>query len=868
MALLNEILKWAETKLPLWQQDAVRRLFQREDGLSSKDYDELYALLKAAHGLPNPPDLTPEPLKSAHLPAALKAGETVILKAIRDLKNVNRIAPEQKMPFALSGMTVIYGGTGSGKSGYARVMKRACRARDQMETVHPDANDPASKNCVPEATFEIEINGMSKHVQWTSERESPEELATIAVFDSHCARAYLTAEQDVAYLPYGLDVVENLANKVLPKLVCRLDEEIAGINIDRQPFNHLLGETEVGKLIAGLNDKTDPTKIKALSVLSELETKRIEKIGQALAEGDPITKAKELRLSAGRLKVLLGRIESALSWVSGDAVKKLRDIDKATITANQAEKQAAEILQSGEVLLPGTGEQVWKELFNAARKFSTKIAYPQHVFPHTTEGAVCPLCQHPLNNAGNRLKRFEEYIQNDVAKTAVQQRKNVEVAKSKIERAYLSIGIDESIAEELKHYDEATVSTAMDFQATIEARRTWMLKALTSHEWDNMPALSENPRQRVRDLAAQQYISARTFERAADETKSKKLKVEHKELEARRNLSISVDAVLKLIERMKMKRDLEVCKKELKTKPISDKSKEFASNAVTDVLKKALDDEFKALAIGHIGTKLSERNEKGKIKHRLLLDLPTSNKLEEILSEGEQRAIALGSFLAELKLANHTGGIVFDDPVSSLDHWWRQKVAKRLVEEASRRQVIILTHDTTFLGQLRDEIETKNGDHLIQYLEWRGNNSGWVNDGLPWGHKSYKERIDHLEKEQRLLEKRPWPAYPNDTESFEMTKQYNLLRATIERVIQDVVFNGVVRRFRDWVRVDGLLAVANLREVDCKEIARLYQRCNGVVDSHDPSSDKNDPVPTAIDLGRDIDNLKKVIKQIQDGRKK
>ncbi len=101
-----------------------------------------------------------------------------------------------------------------------------------------------------------------------------------------------------------------------------------------------------------------------------------------------------------------------------------------------------------------------------------------------------------------------------------------------------------------------------------------------------------------------------------------------------------------------------------------------------------------------------------------------------------------------------------------------------------------------------------------------------------------------------------------------MRHQYSLLRSTIERVIQDVVFNGVVRRFRDWVRVDGLLAVANLREVDCKEIVRLYQRCNGVVDSHDPSSDKNDPVPTALELGKDIEDLKNTIKQIQDGRKK
>lgn len=129
MALLNDILKWTET-LPEWQRDAERRLLQKEEGLSDDDYTELYILLKAAHGLPNPDELKAEPLADEHLPAEIKPGETVILKAMRELKNVNRIAPDQTLIFAENGITVIYGGNASGKSGYARVMKCACRARD------------------------------------------------------------------------------------------------------------------------------------------------------------------------------------------------------------------------------------------------------------------------------------------------------------------------------------------------------------------------------------------------------------------------------------------------------------------------------------------------------------------------------------------------------------------------------------------------------------------------------------------------------------------------------------------------------------------------------------------------------------------
>ncbi len=90
-------------------------------------------------------------------------------------------------------------------------------ARDRgcgSENVLPDATDPNAQGCIPEATFEVIIGGNEKPLKWSNKTVSPDELSVIAVFDTHCARTYLTSEQDIAYLPYGLDVVENLANKI------------------------------------------------------------------------------------------------------------------------------------------------------------------------------------------------------------------------------------------------------------------------------------------------------------------------------------------------------------------------------------------------------------------------------------------------------------------------------------------------------------------------------------------------------------------------------------------------------------------------------------------------------------------------------
>lgn len=868
MALLNDILSWSENKLPPWQRDAVRRLFQQEDGLSSNDYAELYALLKNAHNLPGTLGLTPEPLKSSHLPTSLHPDETVTITALRDLMYVNLIAPRQKLEFSPTGMTVIYGGNGSGKSGYTRVMKQACRARDQSEKVYPNAYDPDAQVFVSEAFFDIEINGMPKSLKWLSNSDSPSELATIAVFDSHCARAYLTAEQDVAYLPYGLDVIENLANIVLPELSSRLKDEIEGINIDRQPFDHLVGDTEVGQLISNLNHKTDAVKIKTLAALSKLETKRITELNKALAEADPILKAKELRLSAERLKALIKRIDSAQAWIRDDAITKLKELDASVIAANQAEKQAAETLQSGETLLAGTGEQTWKILFDAARRFSTEVAYPEYDFPHTTDGALCPLCQQKLNDAGNRLKRFEKYIQNDVAKVAEEKKNLIKREKEGIEQAELSIGLDKALKEELSYIDNEVVSIASTYQECLEKRKTWILLSLDKHNWDTPPSLTPNPRQKLRDLAARQLRGSLTFTRAADEINKKSLEKEREELLARQNLSKNIDAVLSLIERMEMRHALEQCKKDLKTTPISTKSKEFASNAVTATLKNALNDEFKDLGIGHIKTKLKERGSKGKFYTQLLLDLPTNKKLEHILSEGEQSAIAIGSFLAELKLANHKGAIVFDDPVSSLDHKYRRKVAKRLASESLKRQVLMFTHDVVFLDQLRDECEKLKVPPVFSFLEATGDYYGNVSEGLPWGHKKYTERIDSLEKVQKKFEKLPWPADPPENLARKIIQQYSFLRATIERVVQDFVLNSTVKRFRDYIEVKNLNLVVGLEQSEVDEVFRIYHRCHNLVEAHDPSSEKNEPPPTPDELKQDIDDLKSLIEKIKTRRKK
>ena len=132
MPTIDDVISWATT-LPHWQGDAVRRLLiAGENPLTPEDYADILALAKANLKLAPTPS-TVKPI----LPAAgtFSGGPTtpvaVKLISLDDLQNVNIIKDKQTQPFAETGVTVVYGGNGAGKSGYVRLLKLACQARNK-----------------------------------------------------------------------------------------------------------------------------------------------------------------------------------------------------------------------------------------------------------------------------------------------------------------------------------------------------------------------------------------------------------------------------------------------------------------------------------------------------------------------------------------------------------------------------------------------------------------------------------------------------------------------------------------------------------------------------------------------------------------
>ena len=119
LATIDDVIVWANT-LPAWQGDAVRRLLVAdEQPLTAQDYSEILAFAKAELKLaPAPENGKPVPPAAGKFSGAPATTVAVKLLSIADVRNVNIIKSGQSQPFAESGVTVVYGNNGSGKSGY------------------------------------------------------------------------------------------------------------------------------------------------------------------------------------------------------------------------------------------------------------------------------------------------------------------------------------------------------------------------------------------------------------------------------------------------------------------------------------------------------------------------------------------------------------------------------------------------------------------------------------------------------------------------------------------------------------------------------------------------------------------------------
>lgn len=870
MTMYEEVLAWSERLSP-WRQDALRRLCVHGEWRDA-DLDEILDLAKQYHEIDSMLNPVPQPIPFArdHFPGEANQNETVVLTALHTLVNVGRIPSDQILEFQPLGLTIAYGGNGTGKSGYARVLKQACRARSPG-TVYANAYDPNFQQLTPSATIDFELDGAPVQAYWNGQRgQVPQpELRGISVLDGDCARHYLQAREAATFQPVALTHLQQLANGLNQALRPRLQAEITGLAVDVTPFNVISAETEAGRLLHPIRATTDVARARALAELTADEQAELARLPQEISEADPTAKATLLENAATRVEELVNAIGTADHVVSDEAIDAAQEAHRTLLDAVAAERAASALLQGEDAtqLLTGTGQGPWAVLFNAAREYSIGAAYPEQDFPVTGEGAQCVLCQQELTPpAKDRLHRFDRYVRETASETARAARNAWQRLVRDAGQATVTFTVSPAMSDSLRGRVETLPADIRIFQEDMLLRLQWLRAAVANGAWLDRPTYrSANPTASMRQIEENLRAEATALRANLDATALAAKRLRLKELEARRLLSEQIESIAEVVGNLGHKAKLQNCLDEIgTTRPISVFAGQLAKRYVSEALAVRMNDELRRLDLYHIRVGVSSTGDAGSVRLGVLLP---ESQLDPhlVLSEAEQRMCALAYFFAELQQSGSTSGIVFDDPVSSLDHSHRTAVARRIVEESAVRQVIVFTHDAVFFGELNTLSDDAGRAASVKSISHRAEGPGYIDTGLPYDMRRHRERIaQHRADHQRIAATFNNP--PGDNERLSIRNAYDDLRVTIEVGIEDTILNQTVVRYRDNISVGRLDGVMIVQNTEYREVQRLHDKCCRNVRAHSHAAGQQRAVTQPPELLQDIDAIDALFQGIRTRR--
>ena len=590
-----------------------------------------------------------------------------------------------------------------------------------------------------------------------------------------------------------------------------------------------------------LDKDTTDAEIDSGASFEPADQERLEAVSSVLSSG--AERVADLGALARWTREVARECETSGSALSNEALAGLSALKSAAVEARKAAAVAAGELFSDEPL-PGVGSDTWRALWKAAREYAIAEAYFGREFPVTDlEGtaASCVLCHQPLLEDGAaRMLRFQKYMDDALDRGATAAEKSVVDAESSFPALpHLRAGDFADHLQQLRGREPRLADTLAEFQRSIVARREEAMARLTGEDGKPAPGLA-SPHAELNALAEKVEGEREALTAAADFQERQKLDAEKAELEDRKHLALERDKLVARRDLLKADAAYGKALTDVQTKGITQRANELLDKHLTAAVQAHFDTERDYLDIAHLKVGLTRKSGQTKAEFDVDPQSTLAKVPSDILSEGEQRALALAGFLTEVALTDGSGPIVVDDPVSSLDRDRGRRVAEQLADEATRRQVVVFTHDIIFFNELCLAAKGRGIEPVTTALFSDRKRAGRVDPaGMSWKGLAVSKRIGLIKNSFAPFAKLH-ASSPADYE-FQVKNLYGRVRDTYERVIEEVIFHDIVRRGSDEVQT------LKLRYVSLSDaLAIRFHEGMSNANTHSHDNPAADTVPSRI----------------------
>lgn len=839
--MINGLAIWFAER-PQWLQIAASRLLQQSE-LSDKDVSELATLCQQEADGKLPKTTCSFPATAFSQGAA----GTLRLCSISNIEGVNALTPKKPLEFGKGNITIVYGNNGSGKSGYVRLLKHICGARE-TGTLHRNVYNPGSG--VQKACISFEQDGVAKTHTW-SEQGICADLNSVDIFDTSFGKVFVSSEDEVSYEPPVLSFFSSLI-LACEKVALALDIETNRHHSKKPNIPADKKVTPEGIWYEAISAKTSTQDIEKHCTFGSADETEIQTLQQRLAEQAPAEKAKQLKKQKQHTDTLLQDAQKYLNQLSDENYRRIIAAKKKWILKKTAAETAAEKVFSGSEL-EGIGSDVWKELWEAARNYSVSAAYKEAEYPNVSDGSRCVLCHQTLTQeAKERLISFEKYVKDEMQKAAKDAAKEYEIASQTIEALPSSETLKTRIDAASISQDEVA-SQVIGFFAQLQARKD-QLPGIDSEEAIPGPLLSPKWIEEANTQSKSLGELAAKYDEDAKSGNREEIRKKLHSLQSRKWLSEHRAAIEEEVTRLKLLDQIQEAKKSTNTKALSQKKGELAESLITDAFVQRFNAELKALGASQVKVELvKSRVSKGRVLHKLQLRGASQNGLADILSEGENRIVSIASFLADVTGKSNQAPFIFDDPISSLDQSYEEAVVQRLIELSQDKQVIVFTHRLSLLGTVRHFAEKKTitPDVVsIRSADWGTGEPA----PIPLSQSDIKSALNKLMNQRHQDAKKASENGEYEYAEILLKSICSDFRTLVERSIEHDLLCGVVQRFQRPVKSLRLKELAKLKSADCNFIDALMTKYSRF--EHSQPTESPVELPNPDDLLSDMTSLK------------
>ena len=823
MAILDYLWEWTEG-YGNWAKFLVKKIINLENSLSDKQLVFVYNIF--LH------DIFSSDKKSSieiERPSLTFDTTNLQLLSMSEIEGVNKLAPGQLLDFS-NNITVIYGANATGKSGYSRILKTLGLCYQKENKVLCNVYDTCEKS--QKAKIKYMLNNKPGEFIWDGTCQSSE-LRYLSIFTNDCVNISIGRKRDLLVTPIGFHLFEILSNdldslsKIHKTNIENCEQEITWIE-------NLHQGTEVYKFVANLSAQSSVEKFNHLKSYTPNDENDLVELTKQRAD----LNKKLLETQISLLSKQVNELESVKlqirtiqhNFKSEDWTNIINYVKKIDKLRKKEQKGLEKIAEERGIALYKTKE--FNDFIKAADKYIQKLDkkdYPKD------KNETCVYCGQKLTDRDAReLLANYRILLSDTTQTEIRGyvellkvlREKIKNINSDIKLYHPSFGENEEKEPIQPKFLEQFCKKINEFKKLAETEKINIIqekKFNIDYEKIETKIIKKTKLitlklNKKNETLVQIKLREEEIDSQINELCDRKL-LNKKQTEIEKNL-----ALLKRSQVLKSKSHL------FNTDSVSRKTTTARKNLISTSFEKIFTEELKFLSRSNI--KLSLNFETSKAKSILKQEINSQYALSDILSEGEQKTIALAEFLTEVRLDNkNKASIIFDDPVTSLDHKIIDEFARRLVLLSKERQVILFTHSILLFNSIKQKSDLPRFKDLeFKYYETE---IDLKNTGLLYESPTLRE--DNFKKYKKSInEILNLPKEERDRKESELAiSGYNKLRPAIEVFVESEMLFNTIKRYRKNVALTSLEKI-NGALIDKHEerLTDIFEKCCGYIEAH------------------------------------